>query len=36
MTTQLAIHTDIPRRKRSDGQWALDGREPLNADEAIK
>lgn len=36
MTTQLAIHTDIPRGKRSDGQWALDGREPLNADEVIK
>lgn len=36
MTTQLAIHTDIPRGKRSDGQWALDGREPLNNDEVIK
>lgn len=36
MTTQLAVHTDIPRGKRSEGQWALDGREPLNGDEIIK
>lgn len=36
MTTNLAIHTDIPRGKRSDGQWALDGRKPLNPDEVIK
>lgn len=36
MTTQLAVHTDIPRGKRSEGQWALDGREPLNGDEVIK
>ena len=25
MTTHLAVHTDIPRGKRSEGQWALDG-----------
>jgi len=33
---QAAQHTDIPRPKRAEGQWALGYREPLNKNEQSK
>lgn len=39
MTGATSTATDRPRRKRAkkpQGQWLIDGREPLNDDERVK
>ena len=35
-TTKSAAHTEIPRPKRAEGQWALGYTEPLNGSEQLK